>query len=76
MEFKQVRPQTLKATRLTGFSLEAVESGRDWCKTATDFANLLDKLSEGFPRWKFWIRPGLALAATVIRGVRDIKCGG
>ena len=65
----------MKAAKWAGISLapELTESG--WCARATEIADFLDKVADAVPAWKFWIRPGLRMAAEIIRRLRDMKCG-
>ena len=64
----------MKAARDVGLSLLPEATGSDWCRRATEIAAFLDKVADAMPAWKFWIRPGLHLAAEIIRRLRDMKC--
>ena len=65
----------LKAARLAGISLIPDSTQWDWCVRATEIATFLDAVADNIPPWKFWLRPGIRLAAEVIRRLRDMKCG-
>ena len=65
----------MKSARQVGITLLPEATDRGWCEKATEIAAFLDALAENVPAWKFWIRPGLRLAAEVIRRLRDMKCG-
>ena len=65
----------VKAANLAGISLAPERTESDWCARATEIADFLDKVAGAVPAWKFWIRPGLRMAADIIRRLRDMKCG-
>ena len=64
----------VKAANLAGISLAPERTESDWCARAAEIAAFLDALAKTVPAWKFWIRPGLRLAAEMIRRLRDVKC--
>lgn len=69
-----MRSYEMKAAREVGISLLPEATDRDWCQRATEIATFLDKVADAVPSWKFWIHPGLHLAAEIIRRLRDMKC--
>lgn len=64
----------LKAAERAGISLVPSLTELPWCKTAAEIADYLEHLAQEIPPWKFWIRPGLRLAASLVRAIRDLKC--
>jgi hypothetical protein len=63
----------INAARKAGISLTpALDT--NWCQVATEIADYLEHLAQEIPPWKFWIRPGLRLAASLVRTIRDLRC--
>lgn len=69
-----MRDYELRAAERAGISLVPSLTELPWCKTAGEIADYLDHLAQEIPPWRFWIRPGLHLAAVMVRTIRDLKC--
>ena len=57
-----------------GIDVEFPDLSGGWCSAGAEIADYLRELSKVIPAWRFWVRPGLAVAAIAIDTLVRAKC--
>jgi hypothetical protein len=53
---------------------DEVSPDKGWCRGLREAAAILKKAGEGLPFWRWWVKPGLNVAAACLTALADQFC--
>lgn len=72
MSFSQ--KDILNAADAGNVNLMAAHYDSRWCIILRELVDFLNALADSTSRWKFWVKPGLRVAAFALGQLRGLKC--